>query len=504
MSVLNQTNTTALILQLQKQLEQVTTGADIAWVNSCGYIIFFMQTGFCLLEAGSSRHKHHLHTVLLQVLNAIACVFGWWILGYAFGYGLDHSGFIGAFNFAGDQLIDDPHKMADWIFDMGSAATAAKIVSGAILERILPYTYLFFGVFMSAWIYPVGLHWAWHPNGWLKTMGYIDHAGSGVVHMVGGASALAACLVIGPRLFRFEKEDESEEDAKKRKFYNHKNYEGNFTPFVALGTLLLWYCWFGFNAGSSHGVVSNSTQDNSVLVGRAGINTTIATCAGGIAVLIIHYIVSKSNGNHEGRYNTGLVCNGLLGGAVGITAACGTVYPYAAFIIGFMAGCIYYFYQWAIEKLHIDDPLHAGPIHLGTGSWGVVAVGIFHKDQGFLYYGGGKLFGVQLLGMVCFFAWSFFQALIFFYLFKQFDMLRMEEEEEIKGDITQCGGPMINFDEESFKYYARLFRDAIGQHAATGSVDTNNQNHILVTENNLIPKTSTDRREQEMINVKTD
>jgi Amt family ammonium transporter len=143
------------LLNLQKEIERAQIGADISWVNSSGYIIFFMQTGFCLLESGTARHKHHNHTILLQLLNAMGCVFGWWILGDAFAYGDDVSHFIGTNYYAGKSLLENPIKMADWIFDMGSAATAGKIVSGAILERVFAYSYLLFSVFISAWIYPV-------------------------------------------------------------------------------------------------------------------------------------------------------------------------------------------------------------------------------------------------------------------------------------------------------------------------------------------------------------
>lgn len=445
-----------LILKLQEELERVKTGADIAWVNSCGYIIFFMQTGFCLLEAGAVRHKNHMHTILLQVLNALASVFGWWIFGFAFAYGNDNGkGFIGSKYFAGHELLKDAHKMADWIFDMGSAATAAKIVSGAILERVIPGTYFIYGIFMTAWIYPLAVHWAWHPQGWLKQLGYIDHAGSGVVHMTGGAAALAACLVIGPRLFRFSKKSETEAEIEKRIRYNHKNFDGNFVPFSAIGTLLLWYCWYGFNCGSSHAAVSTDESDNSSLIGIVGINTSIATSAGGMTLFAIVYIKSIIVKDIQIKYDVGLVCNGLLAGAVAVTAGCGTIYPYAAFIIGVMAGIIYYAYELLIFKLKIDDPLHAGPIHLGTGSFGVAAVGIFHKEKGFLYGGGGKLFGVQLLGVVCYFAWSFFHTLVFFLLMKLCKWDRVSEEEEIAGcDVTSCGGSMVfNYDEESLKYY---------------------------------------------------
>lgn len=500
------TNTTALILHLQKELERVRVGTDIAWVNSCGYIIFFMQTGFCLLEAGSARHKHHMHTVLLQILCAFGSVFGWWILGDAFGYGTDRGGFIGSYHFAADDITTNPIKMADWMFDMGSAATAAKIVSGAILERIYAYSYFGFAIFMAGWIYPVVLHWAWHPAGWLKVMGYVDHAGSGVVHMTGGAAALAACLVIGPRLFRFENENESEEDAKKRKLYNHKNFEGNFIPFTAVGTLLLWYCWFGFNCGSSHAAVSTDTTDNSVLVGLVGINTSIATCAGGFSTLLVNYIICRSTGKREHRYNIGLLCNGLLSGAVAVTAGCSSIFPYAAFIIGFMAGLIYFFYQWAIHKLHIDDPLHAGPIHLGTGSWGVAAVGIFHRERGFLYGGGGELFGIQLLALVCILFWSFCHTFAYFWIFKLIGIHRIHEEDEIKGtDLTSCGGTFVfNYDEESLKYYAEKFREALGSSAIrkTESYD-NYDDRVLPTDNNRILPT-TERREEHIINVKMD
>lgn len=455
-------NTTQLLLHIQEELNRVRTGADVAWINTNGFIIFFMQTGFCLLESGSSRYKSHMHTMMLQVINCIGAVLGWWILGYAFAYGVDRSGFIGAVYFAGDR-IKDPVEIANWMFDFGSAATAAKIVSGAVLERIETMAYLIESIFITAFIYPVVLHWAWHPAGWLKKIGYIDHAGSGVVHMVGGACALSACLFIGPRLFRFEKKDETEEEAKKRKLYNHKNFEGNFLPFTIVGGLLLWYCWYGFNCGSSHAVVSTDDDDNSFGVGRVGVNTTISSMGGGLSVLIIHFIYCKLyNENHQ-RYNAAYVINGILGGAVGITAAANTVYPYAAFIIGFMAGAVYYTYHLLIDYFHIDDPLHAGPIHLGTGSFGVVAEGIFHTSKGFLYGGGGRLFGVQLLGMVCIFAWAFGLNCILLAILKWLNILRVPEEAEIKGnDLISNGGMMVlNLDEESIKYYARLFQEAM-------------------------------------------
>lgn len=281
--------------------------------------------------------------------------------------------------------------------------------------------------------------------------------------MTGGAAALAACIVIGPRLFRFAKKNETPEEKKKRELYNHTNFEGNFIPFTASGTLLLWYCWYGFNCGSSHGVVTTDLNDNSQSVGIVGLNTSIATAGGGISTLIIHYYISKLTGAYEHRYNIGLLCNGILSGAVAVTASCRTIYPYAAFIIGFMAGFIYYFYQWAIFKLGIDDPLHAGPIHLGTGSWGVFAVGLFHKEKGFLYGGGGMQFGVQIFGAVVIFLWSFCQTYLFFTFFKDCGIGRISEEDEIKGtDITSCGGMMVfNYDEESLKYYAHLFKNSL-------------------------------------------
>ena len=186
-----------------------------------------------------------------------------------------------------------------------------------------------------------------------------------------------------------------------------------------------------------------------------------------------------------------------------MTAGCSTIYPYAAFIIGFAAGIIYYFYQWLIHKLHIDDPLHAGPIHLGTGSWGVAAVGIFHKERGFLYGGGGKLFGIQLLGLVCILFWSFFHTFAYFWIFKLLGIHRIHEEDEIKGtDLMSCGGTMVlNYDEESLKYYAEKFREALGHSLKKTESYDNYENRVMQTDNNRI--SSTERRE-ENINVKMD
>lgn len=490
-STLSLTDMNIKIQHLVEELERVKTGTDIAWTNSNGYIIFFMQVGFCLLESGSSRHKHHLSTIFLQLLCGFASIFGWWILGYSFAYGENKGNFIGASHFAGDKVYLSAETLAEWIFDMGSATTAAKIVSGSMIERVTPSAYFFFCMFMGAWIYPVGIHWGWHPSGWLKKLGYIDHAGSGIVHMVGGASALAGCILIGSRMFRFEKKNEDEDAILKRKLHNHKNFEAHFISYSAVGTLLLVYCWFGFNCGSTHASVSTDQSDNSINIGLVGVNTIIATCAGGISSLIIQVIIYKTSKNPEFKYNIGFLCNGLLSGAVAITAGCSTVYPYAAFIIGFIAGFIYFFYQWLIHFFHLDDPLHAGPIHLGTGSWGVAAVGIFHFEKGFLYGGGGMLFGVQLLGMVCYFAWSFLFAFAFFYVFKVFGLLRLSEEEELKGDIVGYGVYMFNYDEETLKYYSKIFSsswkgtcfDFKENNEMLPMMTVSNKNLVVVTEN---------------------
>lgn len=435
-----------------------TQGIDTTWVAICTYLVFLMQTGFTLLEAGTARYKNYVSALIKNTLDLCISTLAWWILGYAFAFGTDKGGFIGASYFAGHDLNTYEDYNA-WLFQWAFAGTAATIVSGCILERAKVWGYCLYASFMISWIYPLIVHWCWHSEGWLKDMGYIDFAGSGVVHMVGGTAGLFASIMIGSRSGRFiDSEDNLEiTDKVVRNNIAKKEFRPTYIPFIVLGTLMLWFSWFGFNCGSTVTMVG----DNTGLIGKIGMNTAISGAAGGLTCFIYNYILESCKGTddyYKEIYSLPILCNGILAGLVGITAGCDAVSSWASLIIGVISAFIYLFYHWFLEKLKIDDPLDACPIHMGCGSWGVVAVGWFHTENGILYGHSGKTFGVNLLGIVVIFAWTAFWTILFFWLLKYINLQRITDEDEKDGmDLKYCGGYAVHYDSVSRRHYSLLF-----------------------------------------------
>ena len=303
--------------------------------------------------------------------------------------------------------------LAFWMFQVVFAATAATIVSGAMAERTKFTGYLVYSFFVSALIYPIFGSWAWgsllNGSGWLEGFGFIDFAGSTVVHSVGGWCALAGAVVLGPRLGKYTK------DGKIRPILGHN------MPLAALGVFILWLGWFGFNPGST------TTADKSIAM--IFVNTNLAAAAGAVAAMIASWV-------KFGKPEVGMSLNGALAGLVGITAGCANVSPGSAIVIGLIAGVLVLFSVLFFDKIRVDDPVGAISVHGVCGAWGTLAAGLFNM-------GGTSagIIGVQLLGIGACFLWTFPVAFAMFKLIDKTMGLRVSPEEETEGlDFSEHGG----------------------------------------------------------------
>ena len=258
-----------------------------------------------------------------------------------------------------------PNGYRDCFFQLAFATTSATIVSGGIAGRTCFWTYVGFSAVMTSIIYPVIVHWTWG-MGWLGDNGYYDFAGSGIVHMVGGLSALMGAIAAGPRKGRFEKG-------------NEERFNAHNTPLMVLGTLILWFGWFGFNAGSTLSMHGDDVQN----AARVSVNTMVAAASGGLFT----FSIRSTYGEHP-HYSIGAMCNGVLAGLVAVTAPCGNIYPWAAVIIGIIGGCFYTCFSKLVVHMKWDDPLDAFAVHYGAGLCGVLMVAFFDIDLG-IFFGGG-------------------------------------------------------------------------------------------------------------------
>ncbi len=381
------------------------------WVIISAVLVFNMQAGFCMLEIGFSRAKNTINIIMKSFLDICVCAVAYLFIGFAIQFGTSWNGIFGTDTFWLSSFGGDHPIWIFWFFQVGFAGVACTIVSGAIAERTKFLGYLIYCFIFSAFIYPLTGHWAWggsgtlwgsgSSQGWLQAMGFIDYAGSSVVHTVGGACALAGIIVIGQRIGRFDKNGEP------------RLIAGHNMPLAALGTFLLWFGWFGFNAGSS--LVGDGT------IGRLAVNTMIAPSSGAIAAMLSLWFV-------QGRPDIGIAMNGGLGGAVAITACCGNISPAAGFVVGIFAGLFTTFATISLERMKLDDAVGAVPVHLINGWWGTLCVALF-DEKGFDI---GRL-GVQALGTVCISGTSF---ILCFGLFKAINLvvpLRATDDEQTDG-----------------------------------------------------------------------
>ncbi|MBJ90857.1 MAG: guanylate cyclase [Woeseia sp.] len=378
---------------------------DLLWILICAILVFIMQAGFMCIEAGATRSKNNINTALKNICDFGISIIGFWACGYGLFLGTSYIGILGSSNFFFSSV--EPHKGAWFVYQAAFCGAAITIVSGAVAERLKFSMYLIITAVGATLLYPLIAHWVWNEGGWLYQMGFIDFAGSTVVHTLGGSVALAAIIILGARKGRFR------EDGTVREF------NGSNVPLSLLGTLLLFFGWFGFNGGSSGGFDHN--------LSRVLINTLLSGASGLISTIIICYVVYK-------RPHVYKIMNGLLGGLVAITACCHSVVSYEAVMIGFVGGLTVLFVEKLLERLHLDDAVGAIPVHLGCGIWGTLAVGIFGNTE-ILKTGhsGHEQLGVQALGIiVCFFV-VFLTSFSLIFLINRYWGIRVSEAAEDAG-----------------------------------------------------------------------
>lgn len=378
----------------------------------CAVLVLFMQAGFALVELGFNSSKNVVNIMFKNLLDLAAGVIVFWLVGFGLMYGASEivPGFLawGGVGVAeAGSSLEGLNPQVDFLFQVAFAATAATIVSGAVAGRIKVSAYLIYTIFITALIYPISGFWQWG-GGWLSQMGFHDFAGSLVVHAVGGFAGLAGAIVLGPRIGRFAK------DGPKHLFAPH-NY-----AFAGLGVFILWIGWYGFNPGSQLAFVGQADTDAVMLI---AVNTTLAAGAGSVAALFFSWFLIK-------RPDLGSALNGALAGLVAITANCDSVTNSSAIIIGLIGGVIMVLATMLLERLKIDDPVGAWPVHGATGIWGGLAAAIF----------GGHNLITQIVGSIAIPAWAFVTCFILFSVLKALKQLRVSpEEEEIGLDLTEHG-----------------------------------------------------------------
>lgn len=396
-------------------------GIDTLWVMIAAFLVFLMQAGFGMLEAGLIRAKNTCNILMNNFLDFCMASLGFFMFGYAIMFGAGN-GFIGlgGWFLLGAESNGHLPLYAYWFFHVVFCGAAATIVAGGVAERMRFSAYLMYSFLISATVYPVVGHWVWG-GGWLAKLNFADFAGSTVVHAVGGCAAFIGTVILGPRIGKFNKDGSANAMA------------GHSMALASLGTLVLWFAWFGFNSGSTLSV------DDGSLIARVAINTNLAAASGALMAMFFAW-------RKFGKPDLTMTMNGALAGLVAITAPCAFVLPIEAIVIGALAGIIVVVGTVFLDKIHVDDPVGAVPVHAMNGIWGTLALGIFgHKAlglarNGLLHGGGFTQLGVQVLGV---FTVVVFVISVMFCIFKLIDKvvgLRVSREEELKGlDLSEHG-----------------------------------------------------------------
>lgn len=391
---------------------------DTVWVLVAAFLVFFMQAGFAMVEAGFTRAKNASNIIMKNIMDVSIGSLVFFAAGFGIMFGDDVAGLFGSTGFFGNITsealgLSIPIE-AFIIFQTVFAATAATIVSGAMAERTKFSSYLIYSLVISLVIYPVVGHWIWG-GGFLSKMGMIDFAGSTVVHSVGGWAALTGAAVLGPRMGKFTKEGKP------------NAIPGHSITLGALGVFILWFGWFGFNPGSSLAGTDTS-------IGLIAMTTNLAAATGGVSVMIITWLRYR-------KPDVSMTLNGVLGGLVAITAGCASVSMGGAIAIGAIAGFLIVFGVEFIEKvLKVDDPVGAVTVHGICGAAGTVLTGFFATEGGLFYGGGWSQLGIQVLGVLAVAAWTLTASLILFTAIKAINGLRVSREDEALGlDIGEHG-----------------------------------------------------------------
>jgi ammonium transporter, Amt family len=461
-----------------EEVSDITLGLNILWMIVGGFLVFFMQAGFALVETGFTRNKNVAHTMMMNMMVFCIGAIGYWLTGFAFQFGgvnaaypevaragviageWAHSpitlgdwtgllaaplirfgqfGILGGSGFLLGGLGANAGLLAFFLFQMVFMDTAATIPTGSMAERLKFIGFVLMGLWVSMFIYPLVGGWIWG-GGWLQNLGRsvglgngaVDFAGSGVVHMIGGAIGLAGAVVLGPRIGKFNKDGSA------------NTIPGHSISLGVLGTIILFFGWFGFNPGSSLGFVG-AFRNLAVI---AAINTLLAGAAGGVSAMTYIWLSGPTK-----KPDPGMSVNGILAGLVAITAPCAFVDSWAAVVIGLIAGLIVCWASVLLEKWKIDDPVGAVPVHFFNGLWGVLAVGIFangNPDTAAwngvesavtgLLYGGTTQIVAQLAEVGSIFVFVFGLSYVFFKVLAALKLLRVSREVELQGlDIPEMG-----------------------------------------------------------------
>lgn len=405
-------------------MEKVGLSIDNLWVLLSAILVIAMQAGFALLEAGSTRMKNAGHIAGKQLLSFSIALIAFWAVGYALTFGdgswIGTTGWFLQLPQAEGEILNE----ITFFFQLSFLAVSLAIAWGGFAERAKLSVYIVFGLLYCTLIYPVIGHWIWGSEGWLHALGKQDFAGSTVVHLQGGVAALVATLLLKPRIGKYN------DDGTPNLLPGHNQV------YSVIGTLIIWIGWFGFNAGSTLTV-----QDG--FFGYVALTTHLAAAAGAIGALITIYLISK-------KAEISMILNGVLSALVAITASCAFVEPWAAVVIGAIAGSLTVFSAIWMEKKGIDDPIYAVSVHGVAGIWGTLSTGFFASPRlvevvgigrAGLFYGGGLTqLGVQALGMAVSAVYVAVVSWIILYVMKKLVGIRVSEEEEVLGlDLSEHG-----------------------------------------------------------------
>jgi Amt family ammonium transporter len=391
------------------------------WLAIAAFLVIFMNAGFAMVEAGLCRQKNAVNILAKNLIVFALAATAYWVIGYSLMYGDSVAG--GWFHFKG--LFFDPTvtpemvtegklvPSVDFLFQVAFAGTAATIVSGLVAERIKFNEFVVFSLILVGFIYPIAGSWKWNANGWLNQLGFIDFAGSTLVHSVGAWSGLVGAMILGPRIGKYV-------DGKAQAIPGHN------LAIATLGCLILWLGWYGFNPGSV--LAMNET------VPYIAVTTTLGAAGGGIAGTLFSQV-------HSGKPDLTMAINGILAGLVAVTAGCDGFPMWCAWVVGFIGGAIVVYAVSFIDSIGIDDPVGAFSVHGVGGVWGTLAVGLFNKDAGLLFGKGISQLGLQFLGV---FAYGIFTVVTAWILWSILGAvsggIRVEEKEEVQGlDIGEHG-----------------------------------------------------------------
>ena len=400
---------------LSERIDLMIMSADTIWIAICTVLVFFMQTGFAMLETGFTRKKNSCNVIMKNIMDfAVGSIF-YWILGFGIMVGAT-TGVVGVIDLfsngdcsAASQTIPQPVFMA---WQLVFCATSATIVSGAMAERTAFKSYLIYSAVMSAVVYPISGCWIWNANGWLAQLGFHDFAGGTAVHLLGGSAAFAGAAVLGARIGKYDKKKKS------------RAILGQNIPLAALGAFILWVSWFGFNGGS---VVTSESGFDLVAIGSVFMNTILSSSACAVSAMIITWV-------RYGKSDITMTLNGIVAGLVAVTAGADQLPHYAALLVGVGAAFVMIYGIEFIDHIcKVDDPVGAISVHGLCGAFGTIMTGVFSVEKGVIYTGRFNFLGVQLIGVLSVAVYGLAAMTLLFVILKHTVGIRVSEKAEIMG-----------------------------------------------------------------------